>query len=287
VPRCNADHHCLVVEVDSVLEDLPFDNSRDLEMRSVADARSALDLLVENGCSMSVERLPVEEGVQVCSSDHHPAFYDSSSRLMHFYGFLVNTGDLSDGLGSDVRPEHVVRCIDAGLLTGLSVKDSVYRLVVKDSKCESLTKDLALAPKTYNRGRKVKGRGLSRKVQDIISSGVLSGRSFGVREVAAALSREGWREGRNYHSTSISSALRDLVYSGDLVLDVASKGDVGSRRWSVKGSTTQTPQAVQVPQAGISSSQIGQIVNSLTDELADRLLEIAAAKAAARLSSQG
>jgi len=285
LPRCNADHYCLVFEVDSILDDLPFDNGKDLEVKGVADALSALDLLVENECRMRIERLPVEKGVQVCSSDHHPAFYDASTRLMYFYGMLANTGELSDRLG--VRPDNIVRCIDAGELTGLHVPDSIYRLVVKDSRCESLTREEALSDKTYARSRKVKGRGLSRKVQDIISSGVLSGRSFGVKEVAAALSREGWREGRNYHSTSISSALRDLVYSGDLVLDVPSKGDVGSRRWSVRGSTTQTPQAVQVPQAGISSPQIGQIVNSLTDELADRLLEIAAAKAAARLSSQG
>jgi len=225
VPRCNADIYCLVVNVDSVVDDLPFDNSRDMEIEEQGAAQTVLDLLVESGCEMRVSPLDGPARGVGC-------VYYAKSRAVYFFGFLSNTGDLADRL--DLDPDHIIRCIESEFVTGVRVPDKIYRLVVKDSKFRTLTREAALSAKKKKKlTRRIKGRGLMSVIESIIDSGELSGFDFGVKEVGAALSRRGWRSGVQYHPSSVPSSLKDLEYKKLLDLVNRSEGVVSRRRWRV------------------------------------------------------
>lgn len=260
MPRCDASECVLVFkDCDSVVEELGVSESM-----SSHEITAAIDLLLDRGLKFKI------------LDASHPEAQNPSNGVV-FRDSLANTGELADRIGVD--PLDVVRCIDTGLLTGDRSPNGFYRMLVKDSMFHSITKEQLLSAKKRP-AKKMRGKGLKDVVAGIISAGSVPSDDFGLEQIRRALAKIGWVEGRNYAQSSLPSAMKDLEYDGKVVLLVKSEGDTAKRRWGLSASR---PQAA-VPVGPVTAGDISKVLDRITDEIADRILEMAAAKATARIS---
>jgi hypothetical protein len=259
MPRCNPAEYALYFpDCDDVLKELGIDAER----VSREEERAVVDLLLDRGVAFhSIYRdEEIQNGFKALNS-------------------LANTGELADRFG--IPCLSVVRSIDAGILTGLKTPDDFWRLVVKDSKFNSVTKEEILSMKNQSKsGKKTNGRGLKKVIGNFLSSSPPIG-EFGLHHVRSELRKVGWKQGNNYSRGSEAHAMKGLEYDGLVVLTVSSE-KVMDRRWKMASKV----QAVPAVSVSATSQKINQTLSRLTDEIADRILEIGAAKAAARISME-
>jgi hypothetical protein len=259
MPRCNPSEYALhFPDCDDVLGELGIDAER----VSPEEERAVVDLLLDRGIGFQAIYRGEDVGGGFVALDS-----------------LANTGELADRHG--VACLSVVHCIDAGLLTGLKTPNGFWRLLVKDAKFDSITKEEIVSVKIpRSPSNKTNGRGLKKAIGSVLSSSPPSG-EFGISHVRSALRKEGWKQGVNYSRGSDAHAMKGLEYDGLVVLTVAS-GKVMERRWKMAPGVRPAPATV----ADATPQQINQSISRLTDEIADRILEIGAAKAAARISME-